>query len=236
MIDQPSSSSFAQRLSHVQQRIHNACMRAERTPQDVTLVAVSKKHPTSTIQEAYQAGLHNFGENYVQEWQQKQDELQSYNTLRWHLIGPLQRNKCKFVAGQVDLIHSISKPELITELDRRMPPQRTQRILLQCNLAQESQKSGFLQYENCLEAILQCPPSIQICGLMLIPPFSTKPESNRHLYRELRDWQQRLQQQTTLPLQHLSMGMSHDFEMAIEEGATLIRVGTALFGPRPQAE
>lgn len=224
---------FSERLQHVEQAIQQACAAANRPRQEVTLIAVSKTHPNEAIQEAYQAGLRDFGENYVQEWRQKADDLaEACPELRWHIIGPLQRNKCKYIAGRATWLHTLDNQALLDELAKRQPPERPIHALIQCNVAQEDQKSGINSIEEALSLLQRCPPHILIEGLMLIPPFEEDPEASRPYFRALRHWRDELQEKSGSALPHLSMGMSHDFPVAIQEGATFIRVGTALFGER----
>ena len=227
-------TSFSQRLNAIEQAIQAACDQAGRARNEVTLVGVSKMHPNTALQEAYDAGLRDFGENYIQEWRQKADDLATTcPALRWHLIGPLQRNKCKYIVGRTAWLHTLDSVALLQELAKRQPPDIPLHALLQCNVAHESQKSGINRIEEARELLQQAPAHIVIQGLMVIPPLYEDPEATRPFFQALRHWRDQLQEQTGRSLPHLSMGMSHDFAVAIQEGATFVRVGTALFGERP---
>jgi len=225
-----------EKITQVQQRIKQACENAHRDPEDVTLLAISKKKPTSMIREAWNNGLHHFGENYIQEWRAKNEELEDLKMegLHWHITGPLQKNKCKYVAGKVALIHTISSLSLLEEIAKRTPKEIIQPVLIQCNLSKEATKSGFQEIEQ-IEQLLTSHhhwKNIDIQGFMVLPPFSENPEDSRSHFHQLQMLREKLRSTTGLPLPHLSMGMSADLEIAIEEGATIVRVGTAIFGQR----
>ncbi|MCP4599479.1 MAG: YggS family pyridoxal phosphate-dependent enzyme [Proteobacteria bacterium] len=219
-------------LSNVLGRISQAALRAGRTPESVTLVAVSKVHPAEAIREAYDAGQRHFGENYAQELREKAEELRDLEEIRWHFIGHLQRNKVKLVAPSVSLMETVDSSRLIEELARQSTRlDRTIDCLIQVNVGEEEQKSGCTEEEtpDLLKAVEQT-KGLALKGLMTIPPWDLEPDETRKYFDALRRLQEKHGGPERLP--HLSMGMSHDFEVAIEEGATLVRVGTAIFGPR----
>jgi pyridoxal phosphate enzyme (YggS family) len=226
-----------ERLEILRAKINQACERSGRSPDEVRLLAVSKGHPASAIAEAWQAGLRDFGENYVQDWNQKAEDPQllQLEGLRWHFIGALQRNKIRFLLGRVSTIGTVDRWRLASELGRRAQAEgRTQRVLLQVNLGQESSKSGFgaEDLHNKFGELKQV-EGLDIQGLMAIPPRRSTPEETRLDHRALSELREELQQRWSHPLPELSMGMSSDFEVAIEEGSTEVRLGTALFGDRP---
>ncbi len=233
------ADTLAERLADLGQQIRGACQRAGRPPEDVTLVAVSKRKPASDILAAHAAGQVDFGENYAQELRDKARELGEAPEaagLRWHYIGPLQRNKVKYVVGTAALVHTVDSPKILAALERRAVAQGvTQEVLVQVNLAEEPQKSGV--HRDAVAALLDAfadAPHVPCRGLMLMPPWDPDPEAARPLFRRLRQLRDELagRQRDHVRLEHLSMGMSHDFAVAIEEGATLVRVGTAIFGER----
>jgi PLP dependent protein len=231
-------SSIAERWRAIQVRVAQAAERAGREPRDVTVVAVSKLHSIDALQEAVAAGAIDFGENYVQELvgkQQSQEQRAGLAAVRWHFIGRLQRNKAKLIAGRVELIHAVDSLELATELGKRaVSPQR---FLLAVNLAGEASKSGVTVAQAlAVAAELRAVPQLVWCGLMTMPPPSDDPEQVRGSFRALADLRRRLEDQLGHSLPVLSMGMSGDFEVAIAEGATHVRIGTAIFGERPARE
>jgi pyridoxal phosphate enzyme (YggS family) len=223
------------RLADIRGRIADAAGRSGRDPAAVRLIAVSKTHPLDAVRAAADAGQLDFGENKVQEALQK--IAQAADTrLRWHLIGHLQSNKAKKAAAAVDLMHAIDSPELLRRVDEAAAAAgRTLDVLVQVDLALEDTKHGagvddvpgiFAAAEQCRAAAL--------VGLMLLPPLTENPEDARPWFARLRGLRDRLAD-TGVPaarLRELSMGMSHDFEVAIEEGATMVRIGTAIFGAR----
>lgn len=236
-------ADVATNLEAVRARIAAAEARAQRPPGSVRLVAVSKKMPAEDVVAAMAAGQQDFGENYAQELRDKLGETQWLaqaqglaKPAQWHFIGPLQSNKAKYVAGQATLIHSLDSQALLHEVNRRVPEGQTQACLVQVNVAGEAQKRGVSPQDlpAMLDHFALC-PRLLCLGFMLIPPLSDDPEQSRPHFRALRTL---LEQQAKLirpqvQLDQLSMGMSDDLEVAIEEGATLVRVGTAIFGPRP---
>jgi len=223
----------AANLGRVRERIENACRKAGRDPASVTLVAVSKTHPASAVAAMAGAGQSLFGESYVQEAIPKQDELKKLK-LRWHFIGRLQKNKAKYVAGRFELIHSVDSLELARMLHNKTDFLGiVQPVLLQVNLACEGQKAGCsLDDATALAEAVAGLSALELRGLMLMPPWDEDPEANRGLFAQARELRGQLAARLGLPMPELSMGMSHDLEQAVEEGATLVRVGTDLFGAR----
>jgi PLP dependent protein len=225
-------SSFEIRLEAVESRIRQAAERCGRKRSDVTLVAVSKKFSADRIQEAYRAGVREFGENYVQEFAEKRPHLQDAEGARFHLIGHLQSNKARQACDLFDVIETADSAKLLKRLDVAAAERgRTTEVLLEVKLSGEESKSGAQPDElpELLASAKTC-PSIRVTGLMTMPPWSDDAEQSRPFFQRLAELARRF------GLPKLSMGMSHDFEVAIEEGATLIRVGTALFGPRPKPQ
>lgn len=225
-----------ERLEQVRRRIAEAAGRAGRDPDEVELVAVSKAVPVSSIREAVDAGVKLVGENRVQEARDKVALLSSL-PIKWHLIGHLQTNKSKLAIDLFDLIHSLDSLKLAASLDRHGASLgKLVRVLIEVNLERESGKSGIL--ENDLPPLLQSCHAfahVAVEGLMAIPPFRKNPQEVRPFFRRLRVLrEQAAETHPNYHLRHLSMGMSHDFEVAIEEGATLVRIGTAIFGERLQ--
>ena len=209
-------------LAHVRERIGAACARAGRDPASVKLIAVGKTKPIELLREALQAGQTIFGENYAQELRDKADALPG---AEWHFIGALQTNKAKLVVGRAALIHTCDRIGLAQELSKRAKTAGvTQRVLLEVNVGREPQKAGVLPEETAaLLDQVRALPALACEGLMCIPP--AEGDARRH-FRSLRQLAERL------GLRELSMGMTADYEAAIEEGATLVRVGTAIFGER----
>jgi len=218
-------------LARVRERIAEAAFRAGRSPEEIRLVAATKGVDTERIREAMEAGVEILGENYVQEARRKYEEIGS--KVRWHMIGHLQTNKAKYVARFFECVHSVDSLRLAQELDRRAVLQgRTIDVLIQVNLSGEETKSGVAEEE--VEALAEGIAGLEglrLVGLMTMPPFSPDPEDSRPYFVALRRLKERLNERG-FPLKELSMGMSADFEVAIEEGATMVRIGTAIFGPR----
>ena len=221
------------RLAEVRDRIAAACARAHRDPRSVRLVAVSKTMSVAAVAEAMAAGQTLFGENRVQEALAKIVEAGPEAT--WHLIGHLQKNKARHAAGAFELIHGVDDRELALELDRRAQARSmTQPVLVQANLAGEQTKRGA--DEEGLMSLLTVVaglPHLDLRGVMIIPPPVVDPELSRPWFRRLRELRDCAASRLQRPLPELSMGMTDDFEVAIEEGATLVRVGRAIFGERP---
>jgi pyridoxal phosphate enzyme (YggS family) len=222
---------FTARLEKVQEQIAAAASRAKRDPDEIELVAVSKTQTIENIREAMRAGIHTFGENKVQEAARKIAELERGS---WHLIGHLQTNKAKVAVQIFDSIDSVDRLELAQEIDLRAEAVgKTQNVLLQVNVAGESTKFGCSpeRARDLADAINNL-PRLTLRGLMTIAPFSEEAEKSRPHFAALRDLRDTLGRDTGLKLPVLSMGMSGDFAVAIEEGSTSVRIGTALFGPR----
>ena len=224
----------------VREKIRLACDRAGRDSETVLLLGVSKTKPYSALQEAYSYGIHDFGENKVQEIREKyemmlEDSLMKDCPPRFHMIGTLQKNKVKYLPGKVVLIHSVDSLPLSLEIEKEYAKKETTaKILLEVNDAKEASKSGFSLEE--LEAVvteLAKLPHVLVCGLMTVAPFTEDAEENRPVFRSLREALFSLQKKfPDLPLTELSMGMSGDYEVAVEEGATIVRVGSFIFGER----
>jgi PLP dependent protein len=223
-------SSFESRLEAVEGRIQRAVERSRRSRSDITLVAVSKKFSAAAIREAYGAGLRDFGENYVQEFAEKHSHLQDLNHGRFHLIGHLQSNKARLACELFKVIQTADSVKLLRRLDAAAAEANAvPEVLIEIKLSEEENKSGARPEE--LPSLMDAAGTsrnLTVSGLMTMPPWSTDAEQSRPYFQELA----RLARQYSFP--KLSMGMSGDFEVAIEEGATIIRVGTALFGPRPK--
>jgi pyridoxal phosphate enzyme (YggS family) len=226
--------SIRENLDHIRGRIAAACVRSGRDPLEVRLVAVSKTKPAAMIEEAAAAGQHLFGESYVQELAAKAEEVKS--PVEWHFIGGLQTNKVKYLLGRVSLIHSVDRLSLAHEIDRQWERiGKTADVLIQVNLGAEETKSGTAEEET-FGVVRQVAayPHLHIRGLMAIPPYLEDPEAVRPFFRRLRQLAGEIAGLNVpgVEMAELSMGMSHDFEVAVEEGATLVRVGTAIFGER----
>ena len=222
-------SQVADRLATVRRRIAAAADRSGRDPNAITLVAVSKRKPPEDIVAAYEAGQRDFGENYVQEFEAKSSALPQLPGARFHLIGKLQSNKAKRAAALFSTIHTLDSVKLVRRLDRYGS---SLEVFLEVKLSPEESKSGMATED--LDAVRDATVSadrLRLAGLMTMPPWNADPECSRPYFRQLRLLAARHR------LEGLSMGMSHDLEVAIEEGATHVRVGTAIFGPRePRAE
>ena len=231
-----SAGTLAERLSQVRARMEAAVLRVGRQLEQVTLVAVSKTHPPEMVREAATAGIINFGENKVQEAEEKIPQV-GHDSIRWHLIGHLQSNKTRKAIELFDVIHSLDSVTLARKLDRACEKAgRAQLpVLVQIDLGREATKSGVTEDElpQLIETLAQS-RRLRLQGLMTLPPFYDNPEEVRPFFRRLRELRDELR---TLGAfgdgpGELSMGMTHDFEIAIEEGATIVRVGTAIFGER----
>lgn len=232
--------SLAENLEAVHARIAAACARAGRAPDAVRLLAVSKTYGPDAVRAAAAAGQRWFGENRVQEAAAKIPECPG--NLAWHLIGHLQSNKAALAARLFDWVHSVDSAKLLETLDRHAAEAgRTLRALVQVNVSGERSKSGLAP--AAVPAVLALAPrlrNVQIAGLMTIPPLAADPETARPFFRKLRELRGEWAAATGLDLAELSMGMTHDLEVAIEEGATVVRVGTGIFGarsrPAPETE
>ncbi|MBS6395544.1 MAG: YggS family pyridoxal phosphate-dependent enzyme [Clostridiales bacterium] len=224
----------AEQYREVEEKVSEACKRSGRSRQDVTLIAVSKTKPVEMIREAMEAGAEVFGENKVQELCEKYEILPQ--GLHWHLIGHLQRNKVKYIVGKAELIHSVDSLRLAEELSRESVKKgATTRILIEVNVAEEESKFGVKTADT--EALVRqiaLLPNLSIQGLMTIAPYVTDPEENRPVFRELKKLAVDIKMKNidNVRMDVLSMGMTGDYEVAIEEGATMVRVGTGIFGER----
>jgi pyridoxal phosphate enzyme (YggS family) len=217
----------------VESRIARAAARAGRKRSDIQLIAVTKKFPAAAIREAYALGLRDFGENYVQEFEAKHDELADCPEARYHFIGHLQSNKTKKAAEIFDVIHTVDSAKIARRLDSEAGEadgHPGKDVLIEVKLSTEPAKAGAASGDvpELVEAIRGC-PHLRLLGLMTMPPWSDDAETSRPYFARLRELA------AAHNLKHLSMGMSHDLEVAIEEGATMVRVGTALFGPRTKS-
>ena len=225
-------NQIAQNLAEVRNRIVAACRKADRDPAAVRLVAVSKTVDAERLREAIAAGQNLFGENYLQEARDKIAILG--RQVDWHLVGHLQTNKAKAAVELFDLIHAVDRGKLAAALDAAAAHQnKIQDVLIQVNQAGEDAKSGVRPEvaKELVQEVAQL-PHLRLVGLMTMPPWFADPEAARPYFKDLRELRDRLQDQAGLPLPELSMGMSGDFAVAVEEGATLVRVGTAIFGQR----
>lgn len=227
-------NAIAANIAHIRQRIEAACRKVGRSPQEVRLIAVSKVKPAADIEQAYQAGQALFGESYVQEFRDKQPLVDE--PVEWHFIGGLQSNKVKYLRGKVAMIHSVDRLSLAAEIDRQWAKtDRPADILLQVNVGDEASKSGCACADlEQLARQVAALPHLRVRGLMCLPPHCDDPQEVRPFFRTLRELARRIDA-LNLPgveMKELSMGMSGDFEVAVEEGATLVRVGTAIFGAR----
>ena len=226
-------------INTIREKISRACARAGRAPSEVTLLAVGKTFPSAAVQEAVDAGVADVGENYVQELLTKRRDL-SGSDVRWHFIGHLQSNKVKNVADWIHMIHAVDSEALAIEIDRRAAKAgRVIECLLEVNTTGENTKFGAAPAEvSALVKSLASCDNISLAGLMTIGPFLPDPEGSRPMFRRLRELKDEIGSyaQANVTMRHLSMGMTGDFEVAIDEGATLIRIGTAIFGPRTRAD
>ena len=228
---------IAENLVEVRERISRAIQKSGREPDSARLITVSKQISVDRIEEARAAGAVVFGENKIQEAIPKIEQMGAEGIF-WHFIGHLQKNKIKFLDERFDLIHSVDSFELAEKIAKHYHSEnRVQRILLQVNVSGEAAKFGMepKELEKKMAEFFQL-QGIQVEGLMTIPPFDSDPENSRRHFSRLRELREQYEKQNGLPLNELSMGMSNDFEVAVEEGATLVRVGTAIFGTRPKLD
>ncbi|MDK8116921.1 YggS family pyridoxal phosphate-dependent enzyme [Limosilactobacillus reuteri] len=227
--------TIVDKAKEVQEKIIAACKRSGRDPQDVQLLPVSKNHPAADIAELYKVGWNDFGENYVQELDKKHDELPA--DINWYMIGHLQRNKVKYIADYVTMIQSVDSLKLMNTIEKEgRKHDRIIPILIEVNVGEEESKFGVKPtLQDCMElaeASLQL-PHVKLRGLMTSAPYYDDQEKTRPIFRRLRELRNEMNNQNDqLKLDVLSMGMTHDYEIAVEEGSTCVRVGTAIFGPR----
>jgi pyridoxal phosphate enzyme (YggS family) len=230
------ATEISENIARVQERIAAACRRAGRRPEDVRLVAISKTMPVERIRQAYEAGLRDFGENRVQEAKAKRPALSDL-AATWHLVGHLQTNKAKLARELFHWFHALDSFRLAERLEHSaLSSGEKLPVLLEVNLGGEETKAGVREEEvRVLAEQVSQLTTLELRGLMVLPPFFDDPEQARPFFRRLRELARTIDS-AKLPnvsMRELSMGMSHDFEAAIEEGATMVRVGTAIFGPRP---
>jgi len=226
---------IAENLKILRKRIEKSCQKSGRKVEDVHLIAVSKTFPVEMIQETIIAGQVDFGENFVQELRGKRQLLEG-QPLRWHFIGHLQSNKVKYISDYIHLIHSVDDLNLGKEISKRAAQHdRVQDILVEVHTTDEATKYGVQPAKTAaLVKDLALLPHLRVCGLMTMGPFSDDPNDSRASFRQAAEVQKQIIQEgiERVQMHHLSMGMTHDFEVAIEEGATLVRIGTAIFGAR----
>jgi pyridoxal phosphate enzyme (YggS family) len=232
--------SIAQNIAALREQIKRAAARAHRDPQEIALIAVTKTHPPERIREAYQSGLRLFGENRVQEFASKASVLSDLSAAEWHMIGHLQTNKASKAAELFSAVDSVDSMKLAEKLNaaaqalsKKLP------VLIEINVGGEAAKSGVALDSPELEELLKAAPrleALEFRGLMTVPPYTEDPEGARPYFRNLRALRDQItaRKLPALTMQVLSMGMSHDFEVAIEEGSTCVRIGTAIFGERAQ--
>lgn len=225
---------LAENLQEVERRIQAACERANRNRDEVTLIAVSKTKPVSMLEEAYSQGVRTFGENKVQELTEKYDRLPS--DIMWHMIGHLQRNKVKYIVDKAALIHSVDSVRLAQTIEQEATKKDViVPVLIEVNVAEEDSKFGLKVNEvmSMVEEISKF-PHIRVKGLMTIAPYVENPEENRAVFARLRKLSVDIAEKNidNVSVEILSMGMTNDYEVAIEEGATMVRVGTGIFGER----
>lgn len=233
--------SIAGNIARIRERIHAAARKVGRAPEEITLMGVTKTVGPQRIREAYEAGLRIFGENRVQEFAEKADALKDLNNVEWHMIGHLQTNKAAKAAELFASIDSVDSLRLarklnaaVAELGKKLP------VLIEINIGGEEAKSGVVPDSSDLKDILSAAPELswlRMRGLMTVPPYNDDPEGSRPYFRRMRELFEQISRQCIdgISMEIVSMGMSHDFEIAIEEGATSVRVGTAIFGERQLA-
>lgn len=220
-------------LAHVREMVASACIRAGRSVEDVTIIAIAKKHPAEAVRRAIAAMQFDIGESYVQEALAKQDEIADPR-VRWHFVGGLQSRKAKEIVGRFHLLHSLDSEKLAHKLHNSAVDQGvTQSVLIQVNVGREEQKSGVMEEKlpELAETVLGM-PELKLQGLMCLPPFFDDPDGAQPYFATLRKLRDDLERRLDVTLPTLSMGMTGDFQQAIAEGATCVRIGTAIFGPR----
>ena len=225
---------LAENIKTVEKNIKEACARANRSASDVTLIAVSKTKPVDMLCEVYDTGMREFGENYVQELVEKIDRLPK--DIHWHMIGHLQRNKVKYLVGKVQLIHSVDSLRLAEQIEKEFAKtDEIANVLIEVNMAQEESKFGITsqETEELIREIAKL-PHVRIQGLMTIAPFTDNPETNRVYFKNMKKLSVDINNKNidNVSMNVLSMGMTGDYQVAVEEGATMVRVGTGIFGER----
>lgn len=232
-----SRTNTQKNYENVLEKVKNACKRVNRSTDEVTLIAVSKTKPVEMLQEVYDAGCRDFGENKVQEIMDKYEKLPT--DIRWHMIGHLQTNKVKYIVDKVYMIHSVDSIKLAKEISKEAVKKNvTVKVLLEVNVAGEESKFGMMSEEvkNFYDEVVDL-PGLEVCGLMTIAPYVDEPEDNRQYFVKLRQLMVDMIDKKTdnKDVKELSMGMTGDYEVAVEEGATFVRVGTGIFGERNYA-
>lgn len=223
--------NITENIRIIEERVDNSAKKSGRSIDDITIVAVSKTVSAEAVVQAKEAGMMHFGENRVQEFQKKREVIG--DSVNWHIIGPLQRNKVKYILDGITLLHSLDRLSLAEELEKQCEKNDTViDALIQINIAKEPTKSGVFEedLEDFLEK-LSVLRNVRIKGLMAIPPFAFEPDDNREYFKRMKDLYERFKGFSD-GFEYLSMGMSGDFEVAIEEGANMVRIGTAVFGAR----
>ncbi len=226
--------SIAENILKVKQRIQKSCLKVGRNPDEVTIVAITKTVPLEKIKEAIDSGITDIGENRVQELLEKKNSIEN---VRWHFVGHLQTNKVKYIVDFIYLIHSVDSFKLALEIDKRAKKiNRVIDILIEVNTSGEKTKYG-VEPEKTIDLVKQISENcefLRVKGLMTVAAFLPNPEEVRPMFRLLRDLKDEIAKLNlqNVEMKHLSMGMSNDFEVAVEEGATIVRIGTAIFGPR----
>jgi len=226
--------TIRENVQKILEKIHGAAIKVGRNPDEVILLAASKTQPVEKILQAYEAGVRYFGENRVQEGMKKIQEIGELPGIHWHLIGGLQTNKAKYAVKYFELIHSLDRESLADELDKRAGRMgKVQEVLIEVNVGHEETKYGVEpeRLNRLFEYVLR-KENLKITGLMCIPPYFEDKEKSRPYFAMLREMRDKLHEEFGAELPHLSMGMSHDFDVAVEEGATIVRVGSAIFGER----
>ena len=238
-------SVISQRLNKVNEAINDACARVRRNPDEVTLVTVSKRQPVEIIRAAYACGLRRFGENYAEEAVAKMDALADLKDTQWEMVGHIQSRKAKLIASRVVRVHSLERGKLARLLDQfRDPDLPPLQVLMEINISGEASKEGVpgddpARWSEILPVVDEVVtyPRLKLTGLMTMPPLQVEMEANRAYFRRMKELQDYINaQRPDLNLHELSMGTSTDFPVAIEEGATIIRLGEAILGPRPTTE
>lgn len=227
-------SMIKNNLDEVKAYISKACSKSGRNSEDVLLLAVSKTKPVEALMEAYNAGVRDFGENYVQELCDKIDNMPK--DIRWHMIGHLQRNKVKYIVDKVEMIHSVDSLRLAEAISKEAVKKNCEvKILVEVNVALEDTKFG-VTLDNAAEIVasMAALPGIKVCGLMTSAPYVTNPEENREFFQKLKQLSVDISSKNidNISMDVLSMGMTNDYTVAVEEGASIVRVGTAIFGER----
>ena len=233
--------SVAENIARIREQIQSAAKRAGRSASEVTLMAVSKTFPPDSVREAYQSGIRVFGENRVQEFAGKVGALRDLSDTQWHMIGHLQTNKATKTAELFSAVDSVDSLRLARKLNEAAAQlDRKLSVLIELNLGGEAAKTGMHPESPELEELLSAATQLEhlsICGLMTVPPFTDDPQRARPFFRKLRESRDQIagRHVTSVSMDVLSMGMSHDFEVAIDEGSTCVRVGTGIFGARSKA-